>query len=361
MATKRNKNHISDWVKNQVITEPPEIRLLKNEIKLLQSKLSDKAASETLIIDAVKENLEPLVLFEPYKLQPKKDKRKGVPSEIAMLHISDTQIGKITPTYNTQVAEERLLLLAEKTIEIIKLRRNMAKIDELVLFLGGDIVEGEEIFAGQSFLIDSDVFEQAVRSAPAILVKVILRLLDEIQTVRVRCVPGNHGRNARGQGSKSTNWDNVCYAVTKLAVEASRPDLKERLDFKEPTDWYVVHNIFDWGILCVHGDQIKGGFGGFPWYGAAKKIWGWIDSIPANFDYILMGHFHTYASVVLNHRILLANGTSEDSNTYAQEQLAASGYPCQRLAFFDPRHGLIADNQIFLCNNRKPQKLRSYK
>lgn len=139
-----------------------------------------------------------------------------------------------------------------------------------------------------------------------------------------------------------------------------RAELKDRLTFKHADDWYVVDRIFDWGNLQLHGDQIRGGFAGFPWYGTAKKAWGWIDSIAEPWDYLWFGHFHTYASAVLNHRIFLANGTTESSNVYAQEQLAASGFPCQRLSFFDAKHGLISDNQVFLTDDleRLPQRLR---
>jgi hypothetical protein len=64
--------------------------------------------------------------------------------------------------------------------------------------------------------------------------------------------------------------------------------------------------------------------------------------------------------MVLNHRILLANGTTESDNDYAQEQLAACGHPCQRLAFFNAKHGLIADHQVFLAE-RLPQRKRALK
>jgi hypothetical protein len=58
----------------------------------------------------------------------------------------------------------------------------------------------------------------------------------------------------------------------------------------------------------------------------------------------------------LNHRTFLANGTFESDNEYAQEALAATGWPCQRLAFFNETKGLIADHQIFLTDDRMPTR-----
>lgn len=287
---------------------------------------------------------------------------KGVDVEIAVLHYSDAQIGKVTPTYNTSVAEDRLMKLIQKTIQITNVRRTSAKIEEIHLYLGGDIVEGEQIFEHQPHEIDSSVFEQSIKAGSEMIVRAILLLLKNFKKVKVICVPGNHGRNGKygGGGHKDTNWDSVCYATVRRILLGSpsfpRNELKGRLVFEDDYNWYAVDRIFDWGCLVVHGDQISGGTAGFPLNGANKKAWGWIDSIDQPWDFLFFGHFHTYASFTLNKRIVLANGTTESDNAYAQEQLAATGWPCQRLCFFNKKHGLISDNQVFLTDKRKPNK-----
>ena len=121
----------------------------------------------------------------------------------------------------------------------------------------------------------------------------------------------------------------------------------------------MVHDIEGWGVLCVHGDQIRGGFAGFPYYGTAKKAWGWIDAIPKPWTYLAFGHFHNFAMGTLNKRTFLANGTVESDNVYAQEQLAAMGSPCQRLSFFNRKYGLVADHQIWLDTSRKADYSRA--
>ena len=54
----------------------------------------------------------------------------------------------------------------------------------------------------------------------------------------------------------------------------------------------------------------------------------------------------------------LANGTTESDNEYALEQLAAAGWPVQRLAFFSAHHGLISDNPVWLTSERRSQAQR---
>jgi hypothetical protein len=256
------------------------------------------------------------------------------------------------------------MLLADKVRTIVEMRRTASKVDELVLVFGGDMVEGENIFPGQQFEIEGGVFDHAVKYAPEILTRMTMRLMEFFPKIRIISVCGNHGRAApRSMGSHHrTNWDRVCYEVTKLMLlgEAGRPDLRGRVTFDIPDSFYAHTNIFEWGLLVVHGDQIRGGFGGFPWYGTGKKAWGWQDSIPEAWDSLYFGHFHQHASAVLNHRTFYATGTPESGNVYAQEQLAASGFPCQRLQFYDRDHGVIADHQVFLTlpGERVPQKLK---
>lgn len=360
---------VTDRVKKRVIdeliAEVDSLKAEKVEFKKQINKLSQEAnqirQKEDLIVETVEQIWKTppnLVVPRPPKFERRKEE------EIAFLHLSDTQIGKVTSSYNSQVAADRCMLLAEKTARITEMRRARANIRKLVIGWGGDMVEGDCIFPGQAWVVDSGGAEQASYSAPSILWRMTMYLLGQFEEIEIRAVPGNHGRVApKGTGVHfNSNWDRVCYRVAQLMLmgpdENPRPEMKGRLKVDISPTFYDVSYAFDWGMLMVHGDQIRGGFAGFPWYGAAKKAWGWIDSIPQAWDYLFFGHFHTYASGVLNHRTFLANGTTESDNEYAQEQLSACGYPCQRLAFFDPKHGLIADNQIFLDDSRQPQRAR---
>lgn len=287
--------------------------------------------------------------------KPRARKRKGN-EEIAVLHISDTQIGKITVSYDSQVAAERIMRLADKTCRITEIRRNAASIKECHVYLGGDMVEGELIFAHQAHEIDSPLIDQACLHGPAMVTRAILRLLQEFDKVKIYCVPGNHGRDGpRGtRAHPKTNWDRVFYEVVRLQLlgpdENPNTEMRKRVEYTASADetFWVVDRVYDWGNLLVHGDQITGGFAGFPWYGTAKKAWGWIDGIPEPWDNLFFGHFHTPAMATIGHRRFYANGTTESDNEFALAQLAACGSPCQRLVFFDKNWGIVSDNLIEL-------------
>ena len=351
-------DNVESWAKDLSTLEEkhPEVGELQKALKKAQKTIADRKTNVAVIIDIVKGifKVPPTFILPPV---PKLKVNKGG-DEIAVLHISDTQIGKENPTFNSQIAAERLQLLAEKVVRITEVRRAGSDIEEILVLLGGDIVEGEEIFSSQPYEIDSDVLTQAVKTAPAAITNVLLYLLANFKKVRVSCCRGNHGRVGKGTGSPKTNWDTVCYYVTKYMLESAAAaqgiNLKNRLEFKiEDDSFYTIDKVCGWGVLMVHGHQIRGSGGVFPISGATRKVFGWTDSIPENFNYMFLGHFHQAAMVSLNHRVILFNGTIESSNMYAQEELAATGYPCQRLSFFNKEHGLISDNIIYL-SERKP-------
>ncbi len=359
-------DELREWAKEAHTSEDsPEIKALRAEIKRLRRLVDKKTAATGLLVDAVKSAYRTPPDLK-YPKPPKAASQGRGKKEIACLHISDTQIGKITSTYDTEIAGERIDLLVDRVLRITDIRRSGAKVDDLRIYLGGDMVEGEDIFGHQAHLIDSSVFDQAVKNTPAILARAVLRLAEHFKHIRVVCVSGNHGRNGP-KGSRAhpkTNWDTVCYEVLKVMLVGTKDvptSLAKRVEVCIPDSFYAVDYAFDWGNLMVHGHQIGGGGGGFPLAGTTKKLLGWQDSIPEPWDYLWFGHFHTYASGTHNERVWLCNGTTESSNTFAQGTMAATGHPCQRFAFFDADHGLVADHQVYLhdAGTRLPQRAKA--
>jgi hypothetical protein len=54
-----------------------------------------------------------------------------------------------------------------------------------------------------------------------------------------------------------------------------------------------------------------------------------------------MGHWHQLARIPLNSKSVWVNGSTESTNTYASENLAAQSEPSQWLLFVDPRAGRV--------------------
>lgn len=329
--------------KDLIDENPPETL---DEIARLKRALSRKVRNEHVIMLAVKDALKdlPPIIAPPYI--PKVSKAVGV--EAAILHISDTQIGKVTRTYDIATAERRILLAGEKSLKITELRRNSARIDECYLFLNGDIVEGETIYPGQWWDIECGAAEQATRHAPRILSRLISLLVQGFKKVRITCVPGNHGRVGlpKQGGNPRTNWDRVAFETTALHIAS----LKDRVTFQVADDFYSIVPILGRNHMVTHGHE---GLGSGNDYAITRAIGGWSGSIDEDFTYLHIAHFHRGRMLTVNKRYAFTNGSTESHNDYALSKMNAASDPMQLLLFSDRERGVIAIHQLWLDDTRK--------
>lgn len=326
-----------------------EIEHLTEELRRTVRKLTKREAIESLILRRVDDTLKNFS-WSPPKV-PRTDRRKMRDSETCVVHISDTQIGKKTPTYNFKVAKSRLQKFRETVTKIVDSRRTSAKIERCVILVGGDIVEGETIFSHQPWTVDGDLWDQAIKEAPTILADFIVGISAHFREVCVAAVPGNHGRPAPKNSSASprTNFDMIATTITRLLVARSVKEPRITWDIDHDS-FYRIVPVEGQNILLVHGDQISGGggIGGYPLTGLARKVAGWSASITEEWSSIFLGHFHRPMAGVIQGKMFYANGTTESDNAFALEVIGESGRPCQRVVFFNKEHGPIADSLVWL-------------
>lgn len=283
----------------------------------------------------------PQILRGPYR--PEEE-------NVAVAHLSDLHIGKTSPTFDSKIAADRLREYGRKVTRCLKVHNAAMGVNDLRVYLGGDIIEGEAIFAHQAHEIDSCVFDQACFAAPEVLAEIIAGWAACFDRVRVCCAPGNHGRNGpkKGSASPKTNWDRVTYRILEMLLKPL-----QNVEVVQAKTFYVVDDVLGKGNLLVHGDQVRGGFAGFPWYGVGRKALGWIDSIHEPWQNLFLGHFHTPVAGRFSGRWWFANGSLESDNDFARSEMASAGTPCQRLTIFNKKHGPIVDLMINLTEGLK--------
>lgn len=327
--------------------EREDAALAREEIARLKHALARKVRNEAQIAIQVRDALRDITPISVPKVQTFRS--DGRSEEAAILAIGDTQIGKVTATYDIATAEKRVLLAGQKAIEIADMRRHNARIDTLYLWLLGDMVEGEMIYPDQPWEIECGAAEQATRHVPRITARLIGLLAQHFKRIVVRCVMGNHGRVGLPSAGANprTNWDRVAYDTLSVHLE---PLIKTgRVDFQIADGFYVVQDILGWGHLVTHGDRSIGSGGDTA---VKRAINGWVQTIPG-WRYLWFGHVHNPRVYTVNFHQAIANGSTESSNTYAQKELHAATDPSQWLAFANRRHGVISLSQLFL-SERKP-------
>lgn len=325
---------------------------LRSENKRL-AKLVEKHknAQQEVVVAAYQAAFDVFSNFELPKIkQPViKNVNKHKTPETAVAVFADWQLGKVTPDYNSDVLEQRIEQYTEKLIEITEIQRMDHNVDDLHVWLLGDIVEGEEIFPGQAHLIDSGLYRQVGINGPRILSKFLTAALENFKRVHVVGVIGNHGAvggKMRKQHDPETNMDRLLYKIVELMF-----DKEERISFNIPDgvgerNWYAVDTIGSYGSLLIHGDQLPSPTS---YHGYYKKIMGWKDgAIPEDFHDVFMGHYHQQFKMTIGSTTLRISGSPESHNTYAQEFFSSMSRPCQHLMYIHPEHGVTSEYSIWL-------------
>lgn len=313
-------------------------------------KLDELKKSKGDLVDAVYQaahDAASAVSYRTVKAAPKDARKKG--EEVAVVLLSDFQLGKLTPDYNSEVCAQRVALLAEKVARLTAIQRADHPVREVRVYLLGDLVEGELIFPGQAHRIDASLFRQVMVDGPQILGDFLRSMLSTFERVKVVGVIGNHGQLG-GRGWKDmnpeSNADAMMYEATRIMLAGEK-----RLEFPQVVTsgerhWFATDAIGTKTFFLFHGNQVKSQLG-YASYGMGKKLLGWYQSV-AEFDYAVSGHFHTPGRGLYGKVTHWQNGSTESGNSYAQEFMAASGTPNQWLLFVSPDSGVSCEYQVRL-------------
>lgn len=299
--------------------------------------------------------------IKPVRLPERRASGQGDP-ESAIAVIGDWQLGKITPTYNSDVTEERVERFGDKVINLTRIQRKDHPVDDLHIFAVGDMIEGELIFPGQTHRIDSSLYRQVTDDGTRILLNFTRKMLGFYRTVTLHEVDGNHGALGgpfRREYHPESNGDRMLYRIVNTILTETGQD-RVRFNFPDPfseRNWYAVAKVGNYTSLLMHGDQFRG-TAGMPWYSIQKKAGGWalgaIEEFALSFGKgfkvdIDFGHWHQPTRLTLNKVTARCNGSTESHNTYAIEQLAAVGDPAQGLRFVHPEKGRVtAEYTVYL-------------
>jgi hypothetical protein len=311
----------------------------------------DKAkASRAELVDAVYRAAKDAAasMRLPAVPKPPKDRRKDSP-EVAICLLADWQLGKTTPEYDSETAVRRVEQYAEKVVRLIELQRTHHPVNEARIYLLGDLLEGEEIFPGQAHRIDASLYQQVFRGAEA-LAGVVRTVAAAVPNVTVKGAIGNHGAiggPVRKAYHPESNADAMLYNVARMLVARDK-----RVDWPETfvageRAWYATDEVMGHRWFLFHGDQIKGGAFGFPWYGFGKKLLGWATSV-APFTFSASGHFHVPVRFQMNAITHWGAGSTESANTFAQEYLASGGQKPSQWLLFQNADGITAEYLVTL-------------
>ena len=253
--------------------------------------------------------------------------------------------------FNMHIAEKRICRTFEKALMLIEHVRSaagksaeFAKIDELVVWLGGDLITG---------YIHPDL-ETSNNASPTEAVKFLiqlivprlrdLRLQTKIKNMKIVTSDGNHGRTTvkkRIATASANSYEWLMYHVCAMMMDRkSDAGIQWKIE-KSYHNWLTIQ-----GHECRfhHGDHMKyqGGVGGIT-IPVLKAMKAWNATRNAAFDFF--GHFHQH---IVNNRFV-ANSSLIGFGPYSIAIKAEYEVPSQTLVILNRKHGNILTQRV-LCD-----------
>ena len=262
----------------------------------------------------------------------------------AGLKVNEAEMGGIN-AYSQEIMLRRAERLVDAVLSIREKYHVPAK--RLNVFQLGDILEGNEIFRGQHFELESHVAEQIVVGG-RLLADIYTRLSGAFEEVVVTALEGNHGRITFGKSSAPVGMS-FDWLLTKFAEEMLRDN--DRIRMVAAESWWRIVERCNHRFMLAHGDGIKGGFAGLPWYGMVRRMTGNIGMLqPAlpdevrgtPFHTMIIGHFHTPANLEWSGHELFVNGSWPGGTKYSAKEMSGNSLPAQWLLCVHPKRGITA-------------------
>ena len=342
-AISKTLSELPEGVESQELTE------VKNALMRTHKQLLDGKKRGVEYVNAVHQGaFDAMVVLGRVKEvePPKKDTRKAK-AEVALWHTTDWQGAKKTTTYNSEVMRKRVMQFAETAVHLTNIQRTHHPVDEVVICLGGDMVEGLFNFPTQVFEIDATIFEQYV-NVSRLLVDLVRYALANYTKVTVIPEWGNHGRigSKRDNVPKNDNFDRMCYELARQLLAGEK-----RLTWNDCPEDIQRIEIGNYRALLIHGDEIgRNGSASSATLVQHANRWR-SGAYDWDFRDVYIGHYHTHNEWAMANGTgaVYQTGSTESDNRYASVGLASSAKPSQRLHFIDPIKGRVtSQHKIYL-------------
>lgn len=326
------------------------VRLQRENAKLYKKQLTMAEVREQIF--GLKEAK--VEIPEWFTRVPAKSSGHGVPA----LMLSDFHLGEViepeqvfnTNEFNLSIAEDRVQLLAEHTIDILT-NHLKAQHPGIVVLLNGDFVAG---CIHEELLITN---EQPIMPVVIRAYEMLVWLIEEIRmfigNIQVFCCHGNHSRTFKKpiyKNSALSSYDWLIYTLLDRYFQNN-----SEVNFVIAPSDDVQFRIYNHRYRMTHGGQFRGGQGFLGHIapvtrGEIRKRTA-AESYGMDYDTLLIGHFHTYS----HFKRVICNGSLVGYSEYSMNNNYPYERPQQALWFTHPDNGITFNVPIF-CTKEKQLK-----
>ena len=318
----------------------------KTEVDSLKAKLAQYQAS----VESLEKQLGIALTLGKTRIRPQpltvsmNDKAEAVAIALASdWHVEETvEAASVNGLneYRLPIAKTRIEKFFSTIARLTEIERHGAKIDDLILWLGGDLMTG---------MIHEELAESNSKTPTQVILWLQDRLADGIATLKPHfkriLIPtsyGNHGRTTvkpRHATGAAHSYEWLLYRILEGRFHGD-----QQIEFQIADSYFNFMEVYGRRLRFHHGDALKynGGVGDIS-IGVNKAIAAWNRS-PNRADLDLFGHWHRYQQ----NSNWLCNGSLIGFNAYALSIKASFEPPLQTYFLLDKKRGRTMTSPIYL-------------
>ena len=289
------------------------------------------------------------VQYLPYPEFELKPFRIGKPTrdeEDIGIVFADHHEGRKTPSYNSEIYQQRMDNYLESAMDIINLHRPIRRAHVLNV---GDTVQGENIYQGSNMeTVEMSARRQIRELAVPTISRFLVSLAQGVEEVWYYSAPGNHGIYER-VAPEDTNWD--LFASDALYTGLNN---QKRIHVIPADDWCQLVLIHGYRFFIWHGDGITA-HNGIPLFAMKRRLQEWYAHFEG-FHYAYCGHWHTGAYDWANEKAdFTICPPMVTGDSWALKKVGRASKPIQLLFGVHPHYGRTWEYKIYCDKSFVPQ------
>jgi hypothetical protein len=308
----RRNQHLYD-----VAAEVPNIKVLKEVARVKRDNSQKTRQTKALLehflnTDDILEQIQSAVK-SLNKLDLKKTRlpvKKGRSKLTAELMLSDWHIGKLTDSFNTEVARSRIRTYMAAVLSDFQRKAEHYTLEKVVVFLGGDMIENSLMHGPESLSgCEYQNPEQMRVCIELLFAEVFVPLAALGLPVHVIGIAGNHDRPERDKTMNKPGKNSLCW-VMYHALKMLTEQAKMKFTWDIPEGAYTLYNYYGDLVLFEHGDNLTAGS---TRDGFVKHLMARSQQIGTLIKGVRLGHFHFYYQQDSGQVIINSSLSGQDS------------------------------------------------
>lgn len=281
--------------------------------------MAEAVGTKEALFDSLASVVDDLNSRPPIDFKPFIGGQVGRPMTVELL-LSDLQIGKLQPGYNTQVARKRLYEFGRAALFQIEQKASVGyRIEKIVLGLLGDIIESDKKHKNSARATDTGTAEQMHDAMVAIFEFVVEPLARLGIPLEVVGIAGNHDWDDHGMAMFRPGRDMLSYPLYRSMEYVTRRAGYSNVEWTIPDGSYAIVDFYGQKALYEHGVGVSVTEASMKAHKIKRS-----EQEKVHLTYFRMGDKHNVSS--FNAGQFVVNGAFFGSGPGGEEYSSISGY-----------------------------------